>query len=285
VNEQVPAEPKPVPLEEGTQFYEVAPELFDEVTSAPKRRRWPWVIVIVLFLLGMLAAIAVVLELNARTMVADQVRAKVIELLDLPAGQAVDVQTEGIVIPQLLAGKLDVLHIRSDDVTIGALHADISTTLHDVSTSGAAVGDLGGTMRIHAEQFTPILRGAGVPFTAVRMQAGAFQLLGEVAILGVEVPVGIGMELSITDGRILLSPKTFEVASDSVDLAGFLQQLGPVGTALAGPFHVCIADRIPRGLELSELRVEGDVATLGFRVDPAIATDPALRERGSCPVG
>ncbi len=62
----------------------------------------------------------------------------------------------------------------------------------------------------------------------------------------------------------------------------------PFGAALKPLFatqKVCIADRLPAGVHLSGLRVDGDALVATFAADSAITTDPKLLENGTCPNG
>lgn len=258
------------------------PESITPVVPKRRRRRWPWVILIVLL---SIALIAVSAEIGARMLVASQVRGQLIQALNLPGGQEIDVQTEGIVVQQLLEGELEELHVTAQDVTIGALHADFVATVKGVPIASGPIGEMTGTMRIHSDQFTRILRSAGVPLNEVEMAGGQLRLRGTVSVIGVDVPVGLGVAATLDGSTIMLSPTQFEVASVAVDLAGLFDMLGPAASTLEGPFPVCIADRIPRAIALSELRIDGDVVELDFSVDGRIRVDASLRERGLCPIG
>jgi hypothetical protein len=46
---------------------------------------------------------------------------------------------------------------------------------------------------------------------------------------------------------------------------------------------VCIADRLPAGLTLTGLRIEGSAAVIDVDVDGAIVTDETLQATGTCP--
>jgi hypothetical protein len=81
------------------------------MSASPRRRaRWPWALAIVVVVL---AALVVGGEFVARALVAQQVRSQVITALKLPADQQLDVEVGGIVLPQLIAGRLDELHLSS----------------------------------------------------------------------------------------------------------------------------------------------------------------------------
>ena len=92
-----------------------------ETPARPKRRRWPWVLLIVVVVLGLLVVAA---EFIARAVLPGVVRSLVIDELNLPADQQLDVEADGILLPQLIGGSLDRLDIRSVDVTVVTLTPD-----------------------------------------------------------------------------------------------------------------------------------------------------------------
>ena len=59
------------------------------------------------------------------------------------------------------------------------------------------------------------------------------------------------------------------------------QALGAADTVLRD-WDVCVAQYLPAGVTLTAVAVEGDQLVADFDVDGAIATDPALRENGTC---
>ncbi|MFV0374393.1 LmeA family phospholipid-binding protein [Microbacterium sp.] len=90
----------------------------------PRRRRWPWLVAAgaaaVLLVAGILIA-----EQLARSATVSTIRSAIIAQVGLPADQQLDVQVGGFVLPQLIGGTLDDVHISADEVTFGDLTADI----------------------------------------------------------------------------------------------------------------------------------------------------------------
>ena len=65
--------------------------------------RWPWVVLVIVLVC---AALVVVAELLARSFLPGVIRGVVIEKLDLPAAQQLEVETAGVLLPQLVAENL-----------------------------------------------------------------------------------------------------------------------------------------------------------------------------------
>ena len=87
----------------------------------PRRRAWPWIVALLLVVgSGGRRLVRGGVD-RARHRHQDDPRAASITQLSLPADQQIDVDVEGAVLPQLIAGTLDDVTVSSDDVTFGAL--------------------------------------------------------------------------------------------------------------------------------------------------------------------
>src|SRR5690606_6430992 len=104
-----------------------------EAPIRPRRARWPWVLLVIVILLG---ALAVTAELLARSILPGVVRGIVIEQLELPGDQQLEVDAAGILMPQLIAGRLDELRLTSDEVTFEGITGAVEVTALGVSLRG-----------------------------------------------------------------------------------------------------------------------------------------------------
>lgn len=121
------------------------------VAVPPPRRgaRWPWAVGVVVVVL---AAFVVGGEFVARAVVAQQIRSQVITALKLPTNQQLDVNVGGIVLPQLITGRLDEVRLSSKSVTIGPITSAVQVDATGVPIRGGALGSAKGTFRITADQ-------------------------------------------------------------------------------------------------------------------------------------
>src|SRR5690606_11550619 len=110
-----------------------------------QRARWPWVLLIVV---GILAVLLVAAEFVARRILPGVVRGIVIEQLELPTDQQLDVDASGILLPQLIGGRLDELHLKTDAVTIGGVTGAAAVTAVGVPLRGGDLDGAAGTVRI-----------------------------------------------------------------------------------------------------------------------------------------
>lgn len=245
-----------------------------------RRARWPWILLIVLVVLAVLVVVA---ELLARTVVPGIVRSVVVEQLELPSDQQLEVQTVGILLPQLVSGTLHELQLSSDEVTIGGITGSAHVTATDVPIRGGALGTAKGTVSIDQTQFAALLRDSQLPDAEISLDAPNATVQGEISLLGRDIPVGLTVLPAADDGDLLLTPISVTLGGSQIDLQGLADLLGSAGEKLAGPQRICIADRLPAGITLTGLRIQGTRAVADISADGRIAVDPALLENGSCP--
>ncbi|WP_298041044.1 LmeA family phospholipid-binding protein [uncultured Microbacterium sp.] len=252
----------------------------DAVASAPRRRRrWPWVLLIVVIVI---AALAVAAELLARSILPGIVRGVVIDQLDLPADQQVDVATSGLLLPQLLGGTLDELHLSTPAVTIGGITGAADVTATDVAIDGSGLGAADGTVRITEEELTTLVSAADIPIDAVTFAAPEATASGSFAVFGVPVLVELTVTPGADAGDLLLTPVKLEIAGLELNAAQLAERFGAVAGSLTEPQRICIADQLPAGVTVTDLTIEGDAAVIDLVVDGAIITDANLRQNGEC---
>ncbi|KYJ99438.1 LmeA family phospholipid-binding protein [Microbacterium sp. CH1] len=247
--------------------------------APPRRRRWPWVVLIVVVVV---AALVVAAELVARAILPGVVRSIVIEQLDLPADQQLDVETEGILLPQLLAGRLDTLRLSTDAVTLQGITGAADVTATGVPLRGGDLDGADGTIRIDQDQFTALLSDTDLPVDTVEFAAPNATLGGSFAVLGTPVPVSVTFTPGAAEGDLELTPVAASIGGVDIDLDRVGSSLGSLGAGITEPRRVCIADQLPAGLTLTGLEIVEDEAVIDIDVNGAIVTDESLQEKGTC---
>ena len=245
-----------------------------------RRARWPWVVLVVVLVL---AGLIVAGELAARAIVPSTVRSLVISNLDLPADQQLDVQTPGVLLPQLISGTLDEVRLASDDVTIGGITGSARVTATDVPITGGELGAAEGTVSIDQDEFSSLLENSQLPITRIALAAPNATVEGELELFGRQVPVGLTVTPAAEDGDLLLAPVSLMINGAQVDLGAVAGMVGGAAASITQPQRVCIADRLPAGITLTGLRIEGTRAVADISADGRITVDPALLENGTCP--
>lgn len=252
----------------------------DAAPPKRRRRRWPWVLLILVVLL---AALVVAAEFIARSVLPGVVRSIVIEQLDLPADQQLDVDAQGILLPQLIGGRLDELHLSTDAVTLEGITGAADVTATGIPLRGGDLGGAAGTIRIDQAEFTTLLAGTDLPVDSVEFDAPNATLGGSFTVFGAAVPISLTLTPGAAEGDLELTPVGLSIGGLDVDVDGVGSMLGSVGESLTQTQRVCIADQLPAGLTLTGLEIVGSAAVIDIDVDGAIATDPALLEKGVCP--
>jgi len=249
--------------------------------TAPRtRRRWPWVLLIVVVVLALLVVAA---EFIARAVLPGIVRSIVVEQLDLPADQQLDVETEGLLLPQLIGGSLDTLHLSTDSVTLEGITGAADVTATGVPLRGGDLGGASGTIRIDQAQFTSLLAGTDLPVESVEFDAPNATVSGSITVFGADVPLSLTLTPGAIEGDLELTPVAASIGGLDIDLDRVGSSLGSLGEGLTQPQRVCIADQLPAGLTLTGLEIVDGAAVIDIDVNGAIVTDTSLQDKGVCP--
>lgn len=233
---------------------------------------------------AVLALLVVTAELIARSVLPGIVRGIVIEQLGLPADQQLDVEAGGILLPQLLTGRLDELHLSSDRVTLEGVTGAVDVTATGVGLRGGDLASAKGTVRIDQTQLTALVAESSLPIESLALEEPNVIASGSVAFFGTTIDLSLTLTPGAEDGEITLRPVSASIGGAVLDVQQVNDRFGSIADQLTQTQQFCIADHLPAGLTLTALTVEDNVAVIGFDVDGAIATDPALQEPGLCPV-
>ncbi|UUE22022.1 DUF2993 domain-containing protein [Microbacterium sp. J1-1] len=248
--------------------------------GANRRRRWPWVLLVVVIVL---AALVVAAEFVARAVLPGIVRSIVVEQLDLPADQQLDVETQGLVLPQLIGGNLESLRLTTDSVTLEGVTGAAEVTATDVPLRGGELGGASGTIHIDQGQFTSLLAGTDLPIESVELEAPNATVSGSITVFGASVPLSLTVTPGVVDGDLELTPVAASIGGLDIDLDQVGSTLGSLGQEVTKPQRVCIADQLPAGLTLTGLEIVDGAAVIDVDVDGAIVTDTSLQDKGVCP--
>lgn len=253
----------------------------DATTPRRSSRRWMAVLIVVVVLV---AGAVVAAEFIARSVVASTVRTLVVKKVGLPEDQNVDVSVAGIVLPQVLGGRLDDVTITSNDVALGPITGDVVVDMRGVPVSGGAAAE-GGTASVALDEDqlrTLLAQIPGFPSGTVQMAAPDLTFVNELSVFGVGIPVGVSVTPGAANGDLTLAPAGFELGGNSIDADTLRAQFGGVADAILGTQSLCIADRLPAALTLTSAIVQGENLVAAFDIDGGVLNDPALQANGSC---
>lgn len=248
--------------------------------SPKRRRRWPWVLLIVVLVLAVLVVAA---ELVARAILPGVVRGIVIEQLDLPQDQQLDVDASGVLLPQLIGGRLDELHLSTDAVTFGGITGAADVTATGIPLRGGDLADAHGTVRIDQDQFATLVTASDLPIDEVAFAEPDVTASGSFEVFGVPIPVSLTVTPDADDGELLLTPVALEVGGLALNAADIAERFGDAAAQITSAQRICIADQLPAGLTMTGLKIDGSLAVIDIDVDGRIATDETLQRNGVCP--
>ncbi|WOF22130.1 LmeA family phospholipid-binding protein [Microbacterium betulae] len=200
----------------------------------------------------------------ARAIVQDRVRDTIVSELALPSDQRIDVAVGGLVIPQLVVGRLDDVHVAAEDVALEGLSGDIEGDAHGVPTRGDDVTALGATatIRMDAEDVDALLATAGGEWTSwgdvsVALPGPAATFSAEINVFGASLPLEFSAVPGVSDGDVVVVPDAVRIGDLELDAASIAQ--APVDlSALAQPLTVCRGDTLPSGVEVTAADVSDE---------------------------
>lgn len=253
--------------------------------AEPQRRRraWPWLLTLLIVLLLLVGA-AVLAEWLARGAVTGGIRTLIVQQLDLPADQQIDVDVDGIVIPQLISGTLDDVTVASSDVEVGELAGDVSVNITDMPIrADAAAGPGTATVRLDEAQLQSLLVTVeGFPAESVDIAAPEVTLSTDLNLFGAAIPVGVALLPGVDGADLTLTPQSASVAGAEVSADALRSQFGGLVDPLVRTWDICIAQYLPSALTLTAVRVEGAEVVASFDIDGAVVVDSTLRQNGTC---
>ncbi|GAA1658901.1 LmeA family phospholipid-binding protein [Microbacterium flavum] len=255
----------------------------DAAATRPRRRRWPWLVAL-LVVIALAVAAWFAGEYIARSIVERTIREQVTRQLDLPVDQQIDIDIPGPLLPQLIVGSLGKVSISSQDVPLQGITGDVTVSAQDVNIHDGEWSGGHATVTLDQSQLQTLL--ANVPdFPASTVVIDAPDLAAEFSLqlFTVEIPVGVALTPSASGGDIVLTPASLRLGGAEVTADALRQQFGALASTVLRDWDVCIADRLPKAVELTGVTVAREQVVADFEIDSAITRDGAAQEKGTCP--
>lgn len=261
----------------------LAPPVLTVPGRKRRRRVWPWIVTPIV-VAGLLVGAWFAGEWVARDVVTKTIREQVITQLSLPADQRVKVVIEGAVLPQLIVGTLQDVTVSSEDVQLQAFTGDVTVHGRNIAIRGdVGAGEATATVVLDEAQLRTLLSTVPeFPLESLALAAPNLTFSSELSLFGITLPVGIALTPSAAAGDIVLTPASVQLAGSDISAADLKSRFGGLAETVLREWTVCIAQYIPAGATLTGIEVTGDEVVAELDVSPAIATDPALQEVGSC---
>ncbi len=251
-----------------------------------KRRVWPWVVLA--FVVVLVGAVVALVETVGRGIATAAIQQEVRSALDVPAATPIDVDLGGgSLLLQAVSGRVDLVDIRIDGLALGPLTGDLLIAGRGVPLDREQpVGGLQATYRVPEAALGAIAdRLSGAAIQEVALEGSEIVASGEVSLLVATMPLGLGLTPGAVDGQLAFTPTSIRIGDAHFDAAGLAADpfWGGVAAAITQTRSVCIADRLPAALVLTEAAVEGDELAIVLDGSGHALGGGAFRSTGECP--
>jgi hypothetical protein len=290
---------KPIPIQQDAKVPEttevVEPVVVAVQTPKKKRRRWPWVLGAILFVLVILLVVAFfVAESYAKDYARDYIKQRIVAVLGIedPSQVKVDIGS-GSVLLQALAGRLNEVDVDAGTVTFGVLTGEATVHAEGVPLdANAATEKLEVTFAVAEDQIVSVVSAnlGGQQIDSITLKAPEVVVEATLHFFILEVPVGMGLEPSAEDGQIVLTPtsalvlgETFSIEDATDRLRGF--GLGGVADLLFAQQRMCVNESLPVALTIVDVDVVKKALVVKINGDGVVMGGTDLSTPGTCAAG
>lgn len=249
--------------------------------------------------IGLIVGIGVVVILGIALIVAENVvRGVVTDRIDTATRAAFELDEEhpvavdigaGLVLPQILGGRLTAVSIDVPNVEAGSLRADVEILAEGVPLDETEPSDsIAATLSI-AEGDVAGIGGfiAGTVIRDVELTEGEIVLTTGFDLLGISLELAVGIEPEVADGVVSFTPSSLALNGERAELEDLRGQFGgfldPVLDPLLEPREFCIAEALPLALTVQRVDVrDAELVVVVSGKNIALGGDE-FRTRGTCP--
>lgn len=245
----------------------------------PKRRRGRVATIVIVGVVILLAAVVVVGEIVLRGVVDRMIAQQVEQALPEGTTGSVDAHANGVVIPQLIRGRLDDVDIRSSKITVDGIPLAADLTVHDVPIDGkGSVKDVDGTVTLAASSVKDLAKYSPL-FDRLKLVDGGVELSGATSVLGYQITyAATGGVVAQQDGTgITITPESVRITNSALGL-----KVDDIPGVTGTPVQVCTAQFLPPQLRVRSLQVTAERARVHVTADELPLSESALRSTGSC---
>ncbi|MEI5582679.1 MULTISPECIES: LmeA family phospholipid-binding protein [unclassified Agromyces] len=201
---------------------------------------------------------------------------------DLPEGVEgeVDVQILGFsALWQVITGRMDEMVATAPELQVQGVPVDVTVTARGVPLAeGGSVERAEVVASVDEAAIDLIAESQGIA-GGVDLGDGTVSYSDEAEFLGVPVAFSVSAEPEAAGDRVLLTPVAAELRAGgtTLDASGLVERI--VG---GEPFPVCVADRLPEGVEVAGIEVTPDGATVRLEASDLPVAEETLATTGTC---
>lgn len=243
-------------------------------------------IVLAVLVVGLILTFFAV-DAYAKATARDYIRERIVAALGLPADAEVEVDLGGgLLLPQVLQGRVDQVDIDVPEATFGPLTGAATVHAEQVPLDETQpVPVLAVEFRVAEDDLPDLARNlAGLELDSIRLDPPEIVGETEFSVFGFAVPVGLALEPSAVDGEIVFTPTTVLFGGEEIDADALLADpvFGGLAQGLFQQQSVCVAEQLPAALTVTEVVVEDDALAVFITGDGARLGGEELATTGTC---
>ncbi|MFD1715976.1 DUF2993 domain-containing protein [Amnibacterium flavum] len=246
--------------------------------AKPRQRFWFRVVVIVMSIV-VLGVLLVVADMLIRGYAEDRVSSEVEKSLPTSVEGDVTTMIDGpSIITQLIGGRLDQVHLTSDDLTVQGFPVVAAIDLTGVPTdTSKPIESATGTFTLGQETVAGLMAASGIEGD-IALGAGGLSYTTGTAFLGQNIDVTIQTRPVLDSGRMV-----FRADSAQLSLAGFdFDATALLDRVVPNGLSVCVAQYLPADVSLDAVDIVGDEAVIDLSATDLVLDESALARTGVC---
>jgi hypothetical protein len=237
-------------------------------------------LIVVVMILVVLAGLLVLVETVGRGIAERNVATSIEQGLPEGVEGDVDVRIHGVsALWQAMTGSMDEIVATAPALDVYGVPVDVAVTAHGVPLAeGGTVERAEVVASIDEAAVDAIAEAQGVP-GGLELGDGTVAYSDELEVLGIPIGFTITAEPEAAGDRVLLTPlgADLQAGGSSIDASGLVDRI------LGGdPLPICVADRLPEGVELAGIDVTADGATVRLEATGLPLAEETLATPGSC---
>ena len=257
------------------------------VTAPPRKRRkvWPFVliaVVLVVLIVGFFVANAAVTSYAQ-----NEIKQKVIAALGVDPKTDVDVKLGGgSVLLQALSGKLKTVDVTIPKLAFGDLVGSATLNATEVPLDqNQPLQKLAITYSV-SEKDVRVLASdlSGAKLDTITLEKPEIVAKTTLSVFGFGIPVGLGLTPSASKGQLVFTPTTILVSGQKFTSKQLIATpgLGSLARDLLQQQSFCVAQYLPKALEVTSVKVVAHQLVLKISGDGAALGGSAFSTKGSC---
>jgi len=236
--------------------------------------------VVVIIVLAVVAAALVLVETVGRGIAERNVADSIEQTLPEGVEGEVRVQIRGFsALWQAMTGSMDEMVATAPDLVVNGVPVDVTVTAYGVPLAEGGTLERGEVeASIDGDAVDEIAASQGIT-GGLTLGEGTVSYEDETAFLGIPIGFSVTAEPEAAGDRVLLQP----VAAEIDAVGGSFDASGLVDRLLGGdPVPICVADRLPEGVEVSGIDVRPDLVTVRLEASGLPLAEETLATTGSC---